>query len=75
MGLTLFGHTITWLEVKGFVKEAGAVVGLVVTVAHADHLTAFYSGLGIASTTVLTISHWVNTQTNAVLKTEAPKSP
>lgn len=64
----LFGHKITWLEVKGFLKEVSAVVGVAVTVAHADHLTLFYQGLGLASSTLLVITHAINTKTNAALK-------
>jgi hypothetical protein len=68
MSVTVLGHQITWLEVKGFVKEAAAIAGVIVTIAHADHLTAFYDGLGVVSSLLLGISHTINTTTNATLK-------
>lgn len=75
MNLTVFGHKITWLETKNFLKEVSSVVGLAITIAHGNHLTAFYGGLGTASATLLTITTWVNVQTTAKIKVANATAP
>ena len=62
-----FGNkVITWASVNSFLRQAGAVFGLVVAVANNFHLSgALRSDIVIVSGALLTAEHYANAQNPA----------